>query len=77
MSILWLWWLCNVATQVRVSSDQFSFTLVPFRQDLRGWSTSQDTGMDEAWEADMGNVSRRAEDSLKVPDRLGAVNNYY
>lgn len=60
-------------TRERRGRDQLSFALVPFRQDLRGWSAPQDARVDETREADTRNVSRRAEDAFEVPDGFGTV----
>jgi hypothetical protein len=39
------------------SGDQFGFAIVPFGEDFRGWGAAQNAGVDEAGEADAGDVS--------------------
>ena len=53
--------------------DEFGFALVPFGKNFGGWGTAEDAGVDEAGEADAGDVARGAEDAFKVPDCFGAV----
>lgn len=56
-----------------VGRNQLAFTLVPGGQDLRGGGAAKDAGVDEAGKLDVRDVSRGAEDALKVPDGLGPV----
>lgn len=49
--------------------DQFGFAAVPFRQDFGAGGTTDDSRVDEAGEADVGDVAGGAEDAFEVPDR--------
>lgn len=65
--------LRNHSISFRVGGNQFAFTAIPVRQNLRRRRTSQDTGMDQPGKSDMGDMTRRAEDAFKIPDRFGTM----
>lgn len=72
MNILRLRRLCDDAIKL-VGTDQFAFPSVPLGENLGGWRTSEDTGVDQAWEADAGDVARGAEDAFEIPNRFCAA----
>lgn len=67
-------WFGDVSIRGRIRGYELAFATVPFFQDLCAGCTTQDSRVDEAREAHMGNVTRRAEDSFKIPDRFCSVN---
>jgi hypothetical protein len=68
MCILRVRRLRNDAVEVRVRSNELALALVPCLEDLGGGRAAEDAGVDEACEADAGDVARRTEDAFKVPD---------
>ena len=72
MDVLWLRRLCNEAIEL-VGTDQFAFPSVPLGENLGRRRTSKDTGVDQAWEADPGDVARGAEDAFEIPNRFCAT----
>ena len=56
-----------------VGADELAFAAVPFGEDFSRWGAAQDAGMDEAGEADVGNVAGGGEDAFEVPYGFGAV----
>lgn len=73
MSTFHLRGLRDVAVQPGIRRDQLRLAAVPLGQDLGGGRASQDARVDEAGEAHVRDMSRGAEDALKVPDGFGAV----
>lgn len=72
MNVLWLRRLCNDAIDL-VGTDQFAFPSVPLGENLGRRRASENTGMDQAWEADAGDVARGAEYAFEIPNRFRAV----
>jgi hypothetical protein len=68
VDVLGLGWLGDGAVEVRVCSYEFAFALVPQFEDVLRRGAAEDAGVDEACEADAGDVARRTEDAFKVPD---------
>lgn len=60
-----------------VGADEFPFALVPDGEDFGGRGTAHDSGVDEAWEADVGDVAGGAEDTFEVPDGFCTVRIQY
>lgn len=72
MNVLWLRRLCNDTIEL-VGTDQFAFSSVPLGKNLGRRRTTEDTRMDQTWEADPGDVARGTEDAFKIPDRFRAT----
>lgn len=72
MCIRGVWRLRNNTISDSVCGNQLALPTVPFSEDLCRGSAAQNPRMDQTGKADMWNVPRRAEDSFKVPDRLGS-----
>jgi hypothetical protein len=62
--------LSNYAVHVRAGLDKLAFALVPRSEDLGRRRAAEDAGVDEAREADAGDVARGTEDAFKVPYRF-------
>ncbi len=73
--VLRLWGLRNDFFEFLhgVGADELAFTAVPFGQDFGGWGAAEDTGVDEAGEADVGDVAGRCKNTFKIPDGFGTV----
>lgn len=56
-----------------VGRDKLTLAAIPFCQYLCRRCTAQDTWVDEACEANMGDVAGRAKDALEVPDGFRSV----
>jgi len=56
-----------------VCGDELAFALVPESEDVGGRGTAEDAGVDEAGEADVGDVPGGAEDAFEVPDGFCAI----
>lgn len=74
----WLWRLSDSAVQVCMCGYELCFARVPCLEDLGGGCTSEDARVDQAGEADAGDVAAGAEDAFEVPDGFCAeVNRQY
>ena len=49
-----------------------SFSFVPLGQNLVGWSTTENTRMNQTSKTDVRNMPRGTEDAFEIPDRLGS-----
>lgn len=67
-----LGWLGNDSVH-GIGRDEFAFSFIPYCEHLGRWCTAENTGMDQAGEADVGNVAGGTEDAFKVPDCLCAA----
>ena len=56
-----------------VGADELAFTTVPLGEDFSGGSAAEDAGVDEAGEADMGDMAGGGKNAFEVPDGFGAV----
>lgn len=72
MNVLRLRRLRNDAIKL-IGTDQFTFPSIPFGKNLGRRRTTEDTRMDEAWEADPGDVARGTEDAFEIPNRFRAT----
>ena len=63
----------TVVTVVVVGGDELGFAAVPLGENFRRGRAAQDARVDQAREADVGDVSRGGEDAFKVPDCFGPV----
>lgn len=72
MYVLWLGGLSDDAVEGG-GADEFGFAAVPFGEDFGAGCAAEDAGVDEAGEADAGDVPAGAEDAFKIPDGFGAV----
>lgn len=61
------------AVEVRVCRDELAFALVPCLEDGGGGRAPEDAGVDEACEADAGDVARGAEDAFEVPNSFSSA----
>ena len=55
------------------STNELTFTIIPYFEYFSRRSASKDTRVDQTRKADMGNVSRRAKNSFKIPDGFGSM----
>jgi hypothetical protein len=67
----------DVAVEVLVRRDELCLARIPRLEDFGRGRTAEDTGMDQAGEADAGNVAGGAEDTFEVPDGFCAVFSLY
>lgn len=67
-----LWWQGHISLQL-VCGYELGLSLVPGGQDFWRRRTSQNSRMDQAGKLNVGNMSGRTKDSLKIPDRFGTV----
>lgn len=65
--------LSYIAAHVRTFRDELILATVPFCKDFSGRSATEDSWVNEAWEADVGDMARGAEDAFKVPDGFCSV----
>ena len=56
-----------------VGADELAFAAVPFGQDFGGWGAAEDTGVDEAGEADVGDMAGGCKDTFEIPDGFGTA----
>lgn len=61
------------AVEMRVRGYEFALALVPSVEDFGGGCAAEDAGVDEACEADAGDVAGGAVDTFEVPDGFGSV----
>ena len=65
--------LCDIAAQVLVRFDELAFASVPGVEDFGGGSAPEDARVDEAGEADAGDVAGGAVNAFEVPDGFCSV----
>ena len=68
MHVLRIRRLSDGAVEVCMRGDELGFALVPRIENFGGGRAAQDARVDEPSEADAGDVARRAEYALEVPD---------
>lgn len=62
-----------IAVHMCAFGDELVLAAVPFGEDFGGGSTAEDTRVDEAGEADVWDMSRRAEYTFEIPDGFCTV----
>lgn len=67
VDVFWFWEVGDDAVK-GVGCDEVGLAAGPVGEDLGGWSAAHDSGVDQAGEADVGDVAGGAEDAFKVPD---------
>ena len=65
--------LCYIAVHVCALGDELVLAAVPFGEDFGGGSAAEDTRVDEAGEADVWDMSGRAEYAFEIPDGFCTV----
>lgn len=65
--------LCYIAVHVCAFGDELVLAAIPFGEDFSGGSAAEDTRVDEAGEADVWDMSGRAEYAFEIPDGFCTV----
>lgn len=73
MDVLRLWGKSDITVHMRASGRQLAFTAIPLCEHLGRRSAAKDTRVDETSKTNVWNMTRRAEDTLKVPDCFGSI----